>query len=120
MSASCQAAYSSPVAFCLLSAAEEFLFTGFHVPESCSCRRSCCLFLNPGWLQAWGAWEPAALENLGLLCHVQLASQPAMALGQGNIIKLAVCDWGLLAKPSRWLEGEATNGVTMASADGLL
>lgn len=100
MSASCQAAYSSPVAFCLLSAAEEFLFTGFHVLESCSCRRSCCLFLNPGWLQAWGAWEPAALKNLGLLCHVQLASQPAMALGQGNIIKLALCEWGLLANPS--------------------
>lgn len=76
MSASCQAAYSSPVAFCLLSAAEEFLFTGFHVLESCSCQRSCCLVLNPGWLQAWEAWEPAALRNLGLLVS-RAASQPA-------------------------------------------
>lgn len=110
MSASCQEAHSSPVAFCLLSAAEEFLFSGFRVLESYSCRRSCCLFLNPGWLQAWGAWEPTALKDLGLLCPVQLASQPAMALCQGNIITLAVCDWGLLPKPSHWLEGEATNG----------
>lgn len=120
MSANCQAAYSSPVAFCLLSAAEEFPSTWFHVLEFWSCRRF-CLFVfkhslasSLGGMGACSPLEPVA-PMLCAACQLAICGR-----GSGQHHITSSMGLGMLDKPNHWLEEEASYGVTMACADGLL
>lgn len=100
MSANSQAAYSSPVAFCLLSAAEEFPSTGFHVLEALFLPMFLLLVFKHGpasSLGGMGAHRPEEPVVPVLRAACQLASY-GPGSGQHHITDCI--DWGLLDKPN--------------------